>query len=139
MSYFLLLGEPAAEQALSGGKIIDCIRKGYSWASVERCQKDFDIKDDALARIIGVSGRTLTRIKKPGAALDAVASDRLYRAMKIFHLALDVFEDRPNAVRWLQREQPGLGGRTPLDLLDTEPGAHAVETLLGQLEHGVLP
>lgn len=137
-SYFFLLGEPTSGSTTSG-KVIDCIRKGYSWTIVHRCQKDFGIKDDALAQIIGVSGRTLTRTKKAGAVLDPIASDRFYRAVKVFRLAMKVFENRESAVRWLQREQPGLGGKIPMTLLDTEPGTHAVETLLGQLEYGVLP
>jgi hypothetical protein len=48
--------------------------------------------------------------------------------------------DTDEAVRaWLSREQPGLGGRVPLDLMQTEIGAAAVETLLERLYHGVLP
>jgi putative toxin-antitoxin system antitoxin component (TIGR02293 family) len=57
----------------------------------------------------------------------------------VLRLAAGVFEDLARAVSWLQREQPGLDGKIPLTLLDTEPGTHAVETLLTQLEYGVLP
>lgn len=120
-------------------RIVAHIRKGFKWAEVKRFQEAFDIKDEAFAHIIGVSGRTLTRTKKRSAAFDPVASDRLYRLAKVLELAATVFEDQPRAVRWLQREQPGLSGRVPLQLLDTDPGTEQVETLLRQLEYGVLP
>ena len=92
-----------------------------------------------FAKIIGISDRTLTRTRRNKATLDPIASDRLYRTAKVLGLAVDVFEDLPGAVRWLQREQSGLDGKVPLTLLDTEPGTQAVETLLNQLEYGVLP
>jgi uncharacterized protein (DUF2384 family) len=36
-----------------------------------------------------------------------------------------------------EKIQKGLGGKTPLEYADTEPGAREVEDLLGRLEHGV--
>lgn len=119
--------------------VIDRIREGFQWPEVRRYQESFQIKDKMFAKIIGVSDRTLTRTRRNKASLDPIASDRLYRTAKVLALAVDVFEDLPHAVSWLQREQPGLDGKVPLTLLDTEPGTHAVETLLTQLEYGVLP
>jgi putative toxin-antitoxin system antitoxin component (TIGR02293 family) len=119
-------------------KIIDHIREGYPWAEVHRYQQSFQITDKAFARLIGVSDRTLTRTRKTKGSLDPVASDRFYRTAKVLKLAVDVFENLPRAVSWLQREQPGLEGNAPFSLLDTGPGAQAVETLLNQLEYGVL-
>ena len=127
------------EGAIAASKAIDQIRGGYRWGTVHGYQEAFQIKDKLFAKIIGISDRTLTRTKKTGAALDAVASDRMYRAAKVLELAVDVFEDVPRAVSWLSREQPGLDGKVPLALLDTGPGTQAVETLLTQLEYGVLP
>jgi putative toxin-antitoxin system antitoxin component (TIGR02293 family) len=120
-------------------KIIAHIREGYPWAEVHRYQQSFQITDKVFARLIGVSDRTLTRTRKTRAALDPVASDRFYRTAKVLKLAVDVFENLPRAVSWLQREQPGLEGNAPFSLLDTGPGAQAVATLLTQLEYDVLP
>jgi uncharacterized protein (DUF2384 family) len=38
---------------------------------------------------------------------------------------------------WLRREQPGLGGQVPLELLVTQAGADQVETLLRRIDYGV--
>lgn len=43
--------------------------------------------------------------------------------------------DRP-AHRWLRKPNRALGGRTPLSLLDTAPGAELVSDVLVRIEHG---
>lgn len=136
---FSLVGEAPEGGALATSDAVGHIRGGFRWAEVHRYQESFQITDKVFAKIIGVSDRTLTRTRRNKAALDPVASDRFYRTAKVLRLAAGVFEDLERAVSWLQREQPGLDGKIPLTLLDTEPGTHAVETLLTQLEYGVLP
>jgi len=136
---YSFVGEAPERGAVTAADAIDHIRGGFRWEEVRRYQESFQIKDRQFAKILGVSDRTLTRTRRKKAPLDSIASDRFYRTAKVLGLAAGVFEGVPRAVRWLQREQPGLGGKVPLSLLDTEPGVHAVETLLTQLEHGVLP
>jgi putative toxin-antitoxin system antitoxin component (TIGR02293 family) len=136
---FSLVGETSAAGASVMSSAIDQIRSGYHWSTVHRYQTAFQLTDKAFSRLIGVSDRTLTRIKRTRGPLDPVASDRLYRAAKVLELAVDVIESVPGAVSWLSRAQLGLGGQVPMALLDTEPGAKAVETLLLQIEYGILP
>lgn len=133
---WMMIREGSGQNA---GVTIDRIRKGYSWKMVVSFQKAYKLKDKRFARIIGISDRTLTRHRKEEEPLDSVASDRFYRMAKVVELAAIVFENKDQAMRWLQRPQPGLSNMIPLDMLDTEPGSHAVERLLTQIEHGVLP
>jgi putative toxin-antitoxin system antitoxin component (TIGR02293 family) len=128
-----------AKKTQSPRDIIQEIRMGFKWERVERFQKNYGLKDERVARIIGLSDRTLTRHRKEREPLDAVASDRFYRAERIIELATSVFEDKDQAMRWLRRPQPGLSNMIPLEILDTEPGSHAVQALLTQIEYGVLP
>ena len=44
--------------------------------------------------------------------------------------------DEDAATRWLKRPNRALGGRVPLELIDTEPGARAVENVLGRIAYG---
>lgn len=136
--FSLVEDKPQASVAVTSD-VVAHIRGGFKWVEAKRCQETFQIKDKVFARIIGISDRTLTRTKRDKAILDPVASDRLYRMLRVLKLAVTVFEDLPRAIRWLQREQPGLAGKVPLSLLDTDPGTEAVEALLTQLEYGVLP
>jgi putative toxin-antitoxin system antitoxin component (TIGR02293 family) len=55
---------------------------------------------------------------------------------RIFALAEEVLEDRTQAGEWLASPQAGLGGRVPLELLETEAGTRAVEDELLRIEHG---
>ena len=63
-------------------------------------------------------------------------SDRLYRLTRIVGLAKHYLGDAQAANRWLKRPNAALGGQTPLELMDTEPGARAVENVLGRIAYG---
>ncbi|HXS99641.1 MAG TPA: antitoxin Xre/MbcA/ParS toxin-binding domain-containing protein [Elusimicrobiota bacterium] len=117
---------------------VENVRRGYSWHVAGKLQEDLAIRDEAFADFLGVSSRTLTRRRKGAGVLDKVASDRLYRIMRVAKLAGSVFEDAARGFEWLRRPQVGLGGATPLSLLDTEPGFEAVESLLERIEYGVI-
>ncbi|MBI3680186.1 MAG: DUF2384 domain-containing protein, partial [Acidobacteria bacterium] len=44
--------------------------------------------------------------------------------------------DNKTATRWLRRPNRSRGGSTPLQLIDTELGARAVENVLGRIAYG---
>lgn len=69
--------------------------------------------------------------------LTAGQSDRLLRVARILALAEETFANRAKAQAWLRRPTRPLAGERPLDLLDTEEGARAVEQLLGHIAHGI--
>jgi putative toxin-antitoxin system antitoxin component (TIGR02293 family) len=54
----------------------------------------------------------------------------------IIVLATHCLGDAQAANRWLKRPNAALGGKTPLELLDTEPGVHTVENVLGRIAYG---
>ncbi|MGF1793357.1 DUF2384 domain-containing protein [Photobacterium profundum] len=57
---------------------------------------------------------------------------------EVFTAALALFENDSHAAAvWLNNPVNGLGGRRPVDLLDTEDGTQAVLKMIGRLEHGV--
>jgi len=81
--------------------------------------------------------RTLTHRRERGQALSPTESDRLARVLRILVLAEETFQSAEKAHRWLRTGNRELGGRVPLDLLDTDGGAHVVEAVLGRISHGV--
>lgn len=115
------------------------IRRGFGYSEIRDVQQAYQISDKPFAQLIGISDKTLFRIKKSNSRLSSLSGDRLYRLQKIWALANRVFEAPGNALNWLRRKQPGLDNQVPLDLLDTEPGYEQVQTLLNQIEFGVLP
>jgi putative toxin-antitoxin system antitoxin component (TIGR02293 family) len=119
------------------------IKKGIPLGVIFHIKKEFNLPDEVIARIIGVSPRTVSRrrktVKIPAKErLSPVESDRVYRFARIVALAEDVFEDKKEALEWLNSPQYGLGGRVPFDMLQTDAGAREVEELLIRIDYGVI-
>jgi putative toxin-antitoxin system antitoxin component (TIGR02293 family) len=113
------------------------VKEGMPFDSAESLKRWLAVGDEALAELLGVSAKTLSRARASNARLDPVASDRLLRVARIGALAIEVLEDQDRARGWLKRAQIGLGGQVPLSLLATDLGCAEVERLLLRIEHGV--
>jgi len=61
----------------------------------------------------------------------------LLRLVSLVAMADETFGSHEKAMIWLNRESRALNGETPLSIADTGQGARAVETLLGQIAHGI--
>ena len=61
------------------------------------------------------------------------------RLAHLFKRAVEVLGSEEEAWRWLTTEQWGLGGAVTIQHAKTEQGAREVETLLGRIDHSVLP
>jgi len=57
-------------------------------------------------------------------------------ASHILTLAETVMGERDHALSWLTAPKRSLGNEAPMDLLDTETGARAVEELLYSIDEG---
>ncbi len=113
------------------------IRRGISLTVLALLKKKLQVTDSEIAELIGVSLRTLNRQRAKNQKLSLVASDRVYRVARIYAVATEVLESEEKAKKWLSRSQYGLGGRVPLEVINTEAGAKEVENLLFRIEHGV--
>ena len=105
---------------------------------IDRIKKALGIPDRQLSATLGLSSRTMTRLRKSKRRLPLPVGDRLYRLARTFTLALDVLEDADRAREWLHTPQIGLNHRIPLEVLATEAGAREVEDLLRRIDLGVL-
>jgi putative toxin-antitoxin system antitoxin component (TIGR02293 family) len=81
-----------------------------------------------------VPKRTWAHAEKQG-TVSAATARRLVRFMRIYGKAKQTFGAK--AVMWLVRPTSALGGATPMALVEADPGARAVEILLGRIDHGV--
>jgi putative toxin-antitoxin system antitoxin component (TIGR02293 family) len=121
----------------SVGEWVERIQAGLPVDAALALKGALRLTNEELARLLGVSIRTLARWIPGRSKLDAVSGDRLVRTAQLFALAGEVLEDDTAAVRWLRSPQPALGGAIPLAYVATDVGARAVEALLGRMEHGV--
>jgi putative toxin-antitoxin system antitoxin component (TIGR02293 family) len=99
--------------------------------------KRLGISQEKLSDLAQIAKTTLHRRIKDHQPLDQNESERVIRLFGIYQKAVDVFEDEDRAARWFSSHPKALGGQTPLEFMETEPGARYVEKLLGRIEHGV--
>jgi uncharacterized protein (DUF2384 family) len=134
----------------------ELIKEGLPLSSGLSAQEALGLTDTEMAAAIGVSMRTWQRKKdmiktarkeaakkrseKNGGKqkLSSVESDRLFRMARIFEFAVDVLGGEEQAKEWLHEPQYGLGGRVPIEMMETDYGSRQVEELLGRIEYGVL-
>ena len=115
------------------------LRKGLSLSVADAAAEKLGIGRERLARLIRVSPSTLERRFKEKADLTGAEADALYRIIGLLGVAQRVLMTDANVRSWLSREQPGLDGNVPLDLLDNAAGTEAVTLLLEQVYHGIVP
>lgn len=84
-----------------------------------------------------VAKRTLARRVARREPLSPDETDRAFRLGSVTIEAERVFGDPTKVYRWLRRPNPALSDQRPIDLLQSEAGTQAVETLLGQIDHGM--
>ena len=63
-------------------------------------------------------------------------SDRVFRAARAYHMAMETLGTPDKARRWLSKPNTALGGVAPMTLLDTETGKRQVENVLGHVASG---
>ncbi len=118
-------------------KVIDFVSKGLPFDALGRVARAYGVTQQAMAGLIAVSPRTLQRRRTAG-CFDALESERLYRFIRLYLRALDVFDQDEDAARKLLTEaQPGLEGAVPAEMARSEYGAAEVMDLLGRIDYGV--
>jgi putative toxin-antitoxin system antitoxin component (TIGR02293 family) len=122
------IDSPAALDAL--------VRKGLPYGAVESVLNQVAVSAGELVELLASSKRTIAR-RRAEKRLSAAESDRLARLARIFARAEEVFEDKEKARRWLHKPNRVLGGRTPLQALETDIGTLEVVRILGRIEYGV--
>ncbi len=117
--------------------LVSLTRRGIPINRVEHVMEAFELDRDDMTRILGVSPRTYFRRLQKAESLDAVESDRLIRFLRIAALAIEIFEDRVQAVDWLKTDNRALGGVAPIAILDTDAGTSQVQDILLRIQYGV--
>jgi len=116
--------------------LIGKLKKGLPVGAFDRLRERLDVPEKMLASTVNIAYRTLGRRKKEG-RFKTDESERVLRIAKLYEKALDVLEDDKITRQWFKMPAKALGGKTPLEYADTEPGAQEVEELLVRIEYGV--
>ena len=123
------------DNVTAGMGMVRLVRRGLPIGAVQYVLDTGRLTLAELDQIV-LPRKTLANRRKLG-TLTPEQSDRLHRVARVLAAADETFGDRAKASTWLRRPTSGLAGERPLDLLDTDEGARAVETLLGRIGHGI--
>jgi putative toxin-antitoxin system antitoxin component (TIGR02293 family) len=115
------------------------VQKGIPLSEVIRVAKALELTQEEVATILGLHLRTYQRwLIDSSKKLDSLTGGRYYRTLKVVQHAIVLLGSLDAALEWLRSSQRALGQRIPIDLLATDPGAEAVEDLLGRIEFGIV-
>jgi putative toxin-antitoxin system antitoxin component (TIGR02293 family) len=118
-------------------QLMTLIREGLPADILPTIAAELSMDRSAVAKVVGISGRTLSRRLASRSRLSAEESDRMVRLARVLALANDTLGDRAKASSWLQTPNRALQGSTPFELLDTDAGVQSVETILGRIAYGI--
>jgi putative toxin-antitoxin system antitoxin component (TIGR02293 family) len=113
------------------------ILAGLPTTVLRRVAAFLGLRPAKVGSLVNINEKTLERRLKAHARLKPDESERVARLMRIISLATAALESEAHAREWLNRPLSELGGRTPLQMTATEPGAREVERVLGRIEHGI--
>lgn len=117
--------------------LVEITRAGLPVATIDTIAFELATQRIAVAKILGISERTLSRRVTANERLTAEESDRAVRLARVLALARETLGDREKAGRWLQTPNRALDGERPFDRLDTDAGVRSVEQILGRIAYGV--
>ncbi|MCG6658264.1 DUF2384 domain-containing protein [Halomonas campisalis] len=128
-----------ADKARSAFEIHELIEQGLPSQDIISFVESIDLFHDKMvvAKVIGMSERTLYRRVKNPEPLSAEQSSRAWRFAEILTRAEDVFGDPEEAQRWMNTPAMGLEGRKPIDLITTQVGYELVDDFLTRMDYGV--
>jgi putative toxin-antitoxin system antitoxin component (TIGR02293 family) len=132
-----LFGRSLGLKVKSRKVLIREIKKGLEVSRLRHLSKEINIQERELAKFAAIPPRTLARRKEIG-RLSSDESDRLTRISMLFDEAVNLFDgDRAKASSWFLSPKKALGGSSPIEFSETEPGTLEVRDLIGRIEHGV--
>jgi putative toxin-antitoxin system antitoxin component (TIGR02293 family) len=130
-------GEDVLRKAVrSDLELADLIHDGFPVGSVDAVLGSGLLQPDELYDLV-VPRRTLAHRKEKQGTLSPDQSDRLARVVRMLTRAEEALGERDKATRWMRKENRSLGGKRPIDLLESDAGTRMVERILGRIEHGV--
>src|SRR5450755_4550377 len=95
-----------------------------------------DLTVDVMANLLDVAPRTVNRKESSEQPLSVSEGDRAFRIARIADLAIELIGNREKALAWLHRPNTYLGGKIPIEMLDTEIGADLVAESLHSIAYG---
>lgn len=113
---------------------VDLVEAGLSLKILEHLlQKGLSRQEISII----IHPRTLKHRRSRREPLSREESERAVRTGRILARAQAVLGDRDAALRWMRAPKRRFKGKSPLEVIATEPGGRLVEEMLIQIDEGI--
>jgi len=115
--------------------VVRLVERGLPLSVLDRLQEQGLSKAELFDVII--PARTLKHRKSKRQPLSREESERVVRAARVLAKAGAVLGEAQSALAWLRSPKKRFEGRSPIEMLATEPGGRLVEEMLIQIDEGM--
>lgn len=105
-------------------------------AAIDSIRTALQLSQEALARILGLSVRTIVRWEREGEEPPPLERERLDLIYEVAEIAKDIMKPQDLPI-WFSSPKEALLGRRPLDLLSSFKGIRQVHDLLEKARWGL--
>ena len=134
-----LLGGPSvmAHPVRTSMDLIRAAAAGVSVKAVRHLQQHMRLTNREMSEVLSISESTLTRREQKKGSLTRDESEKAIQLSAVVAKGLEVYENEFDLHRWLQQENPALGGERPQALLSSALGREQVREILGRIQWGI--
>lgn len=118
-------------------ELLELTREGLPAGALDNLAGQMKLSRTAVAKALGISGRTMSRRVHSQARMSAGESDRVVRMARLLAMARETMGTEDKASAWMMTPNRTMGGDRPIDRLDTDAGSQSVETVLGRIAYGM--
>lgn len=105
-------------------------------STIESIRKTLGLSQEALARVIGVSVRTIVRWEKEGDQPPPLEKERIDLLHELIEIAKDIMDEKA-VESWFAKPKEFLSGQRPLDLLSSFRGIQQIREVLEKVRWGI--
>jgi putative toxin-antitoxin system antitoxin component (TIGR02293 family) len=116
--------------------IVELSKRGVPKSALSHLAKTLGFTTAHMAEFLPVTERTIQRYR-PKQYFKPYVSEQILELAELAAYGLEVFDNQEQFLRWLNEPIKALGGKAPVNLLDTRFGVEMVRNELGRIEYGV--
>jgi putative toxin-antitoxin system antitoxin component (TIGR02293 family) len=131
-----VLGFLGIKSSVSNIVLIELIEKGLQLKHYKKVRKLYQLSDNEMAKIIGISLKKLQAMK-PSDRFNTRCSERIMMMGELGVVGIEVLMNEENFRTWLNYPSVDCGGRKPKEFLNNSYGLRELHNILGRIEHGI--
>lgn len=115
--------------------VVDAVEAGLPIRTISQLIEHGLSRDEVFHIVI--NPRTYKHRQSKRQPLSREESERAVRAIRVIAAAESVWGEKEKAMHWMRAPKKRFEGRSPIDMLATEPGGRLVEQMLLQIQEGM--